>query len=119
FVAAAGLAAPSTGSGSLVVGAFNFSESITIAEIYGIVLRDAGYDVEVRAIGNRETVYPALESGEIHVVPEYVGTLTEFINKKVNGDDAAALASGDLASTVTALTGLGAQVGVAFGAASA
>lgn len=119
FVETAGLSAPMTGEGSLVVGAFNFSESITVAEIYGIVLRDAGYDVEVRAVGNRETVYPALTGGELDIVPEYVGTLTEFVNKRVNGDDAAAVASGDLGATVSALTGLGDQVGLAFGAASA
>lgn len=119
YVSSNGLAAPMSGEGSLVIGAFNFSESITIAEIFGIVLRDAGYDVEVRAVGNRETVYPALTGGELDVVPEYVGTLTEFINLRVNGDNAPALASGDLDATVEALTGLGDEVGLAFGEASA
>ena len=39
-------------------------------------------------------------------MPEYVGTLTEFLNKKINGPNAAALASSDLQATVTALSGL-------------
>ena len=92
FVADQGLTAPTKGSGTLTVGAANFSENITVAEIYGAVLRDAGYDVTVRPIGNRETYMPALESGEVNVVPEYAATAAEFLNKKLNGDTAPAVA---------------------------
>ena len=84
-----------------------------------MVLRDAGYDVEVRTIGSRETYLPALISGEVDIVPEYVGTVTEFINKSENGADAEAVASGDLDATVAALKVLGDQVGLEFGEASA
>jgi osmoprotectant transport system substrate-binding protein len=100
---------------SVVVGAGNFSESATLAELYAGVLRAAGYDASTQAIGNRETYEPALEAGELTVVPEYVGTFTEFLNKKVNGPDAEAVASSDLDATVTALTGLGESVGLVFG----
>jgi len=119
FVADKGLTAPSKGSGSLTVGAANFSENITVAEIYGAVLRDAGYDVTVRPIGNRETYMPALESGEVNVVPEYAATAAEFLNKKLNGDTAPAVASGDIAVTSAALADLGPKVGLVFGKASA
>ena len=120
FVADKGLAATSaTGSGSLVVGAGNFSESSTLAEIYAAVLRSGGYTVEVRTIGNRETYLPALTGGQLTIVPEYVGTLTEFLNKQVNGANAAAQASPDLTKTVTALTALGKTAGLSFGKASA
>ncbi|MFH5821570.1 glycine betaine ABC transporter substrate-binding protein [Georgenia sp. AZ-5] len=105
-----------SGSGEVVVGAGNFSESATLAELYALALRDAGYAVEVRTIGNRETYEPALESGELTVVPEYVGTLTEFLNLKVNGPDAEPLASPDLDATVEELRGLGEQVGLTFAA---
>src|SRR5690606_40799426 len=50
--------------GQLVVGAANFPESETLAHLYRIVLEAAGYDVEVRTIGNRELYEPALERGE-------------------------------------------------------
>ncbi len=119
FVADQGLTAPAKGSGSLTVGAANFSENITVAEIYGAVLRDAGYDVTVRPIGNRETYMPALESGEVNVVPEYAATAAEFLNKKLNGDTAPAVATGDIAVTSAALADLGAKVGLVFGKASA
>ena len=119
FVAAQGIKAPESGSGSLVVGAANFSENITVAEIYAAVLRDAGYTVEVRTIGNRETYMPALTSGDVDIVPEYVGTVTEFLNKAVNGADAAPLASGSLDDTVANLTDLAASQGLVFGTPSA
>ena len=69
----------------------------------------------MKNVGNRELYEPALEKGEIQVMPEYVGTLTEFINKAENGADAEPIASGDLDATVQALTGLGDKVGLKFG----
>lgn len=104
------------GNGATVtVGAANFSESATLGEIYAGALRAAGFEASVQTIGNRETYEPALELGDLTVVPEYAGTLTEFLNKKVNGADATALASSDLDATMTELTGLGEKVGMVFG----
>ncbi len=103
---------------SLVVGAANFSESATLAEIYAAVLRSAGYGAEVQTIGNRETYLPALESGQITLTPEYAATLTEFLNTSVNGEDADPVASADPMATVDALTALGEQVGITFGSVS-
>ena len=108
--------AAGSGTGSVVVGAANFAESATLGEIYAGALRAAGYDASVRTIGNRETYLPALLAGdEIMVVPEYVGTLTEFLNKRANGPDAPAQASGDLEVTMAALTALGDDAGLVFG----
>jgi osmoprotectant transport system substrate-binding protein len=105
----------SGGSGKIVIGAANFAENQTLAEIYKLVLDAAGFSASTKTLGNREVYEPALEKGEIQVVPEYAGTLTEFLNKKVNGTDAAPLASGDLDATVQALTQLGDKVGLKFG----
>jgi osmoprotectant transport system substrate-binding protein len=104
--------------GDVVVGAGNFAESKTLGELYRIALTAAGYQVTVRQIGNRELYEPALERGEVHVVPEYVGTLTEFLNKKANGADAAPVASADLDETVAGLKDLGGKVGLTFGTPS-
>jgi osmoprotectant transport system substrate-binding protein len=105
-------------SGKLVIGSANFTESQTLAELYRIALTAAGYDATTQTIGNRELYEPALEKGQIQVFPEYVGTLTEFLNKKVNGAGATPLSSGDLDKTVTALKGLGEKVGLVFGKAA-
>src|SRR5690625_6198249 len=96
----------------------NITESATLAELYAAVLADAGFNVEVRTIGNREVYLPALESGELTVVPEYVGTLTEYLNLDQNGSDAEALASSDLDDTMGHLTELAENAGLTVGAAS-
>jgi osmoprotectant transport system substrate-binding protein len=120
FVASEGLdSGLSGGSGKIVVGAFNFSESQTLANIYAAVAKAAGFNASVKTVGNREIVEPALEKGQIQVAPEYVGTLTEFLNKKENGASATAKASSDLNATVTALGELGGKVGLKFGEPSA
>lgn len=116
WLADTGVTAPQSGSGTVVIGAANFNENITIAEIYAGVLRDAGFDVSVRDIGNRETYLPALLSGEIHVVPEYAATLGEFLNIRANGDGAEAIASGDVDATIAAMTPLAADEGIVLGA---
>jgi osmoprotectant transport system substrate-binding protein len=105
--------------GKIIVGAANFSESQTLGELYKIVLTAAGYQPTVQRIGNRELYEPALERGEVQIVPEYVGTLTEFLNKKVNGASASPVASGDLDKTVAALKELGGKKGLTFGTPSA
>jgi osmoprotectant transport system substrate-binding protein len=116
FVAAEGLATGlSGGSGKIAVQPANFSESLTLANIYADVLNAAGFDASVKGGASREIYLKALEKGEVQVVPEYVGTLTEFINKAENGPDAAPIASADLDATVAGLTPLGDKVGLKFG----
>ncbi|WP_189168437.1 glycine betaine ABC transporter substrate-binding protein [Pilimelia anulata] len=122
FIAASALAGSiprNSGSGAIIVGAANFPESQVLGQLYAQALGTAGFRAAVRTIGNRELYEPALERGEIHVVPEYVGTLAEFLNKKVNGAAAAPVASSDLDKSVAALTGLGDRSNLRFGKPSA
>jgi osmoprotectant transport system substrate-binding protein len=73
--------------GSITVGSADFAESTIVAAMYAEVLEDAGYDVERNfGIGSRETYFPALEEGEIDVVPEFVGTLTTFLEGEASPD---------------------------------
>ncbi|WP_455681209.1 ABC transporter substrate-binding protein [Streptomyces caniferus] len=74
-----------------------------LAEIYSKVLTDAGYRTRVQTLANRELYEPALEKGQIDVVPEYASTLAEFLNAKKNGTKAKPVASSDIGKTVTAL----------------
>jgi osmoprotectant transport system substrate-binding protein len=75
--------------GTLTIGSANFPESELIARMYAHALEDAGYKINVKAqIGSREVYIKALENNEIQVVPEYVGTVTEFFNAQINGPDA-------------------------------
>ncbi|KGM13919.1 glycine betaine ABC transporter substrate-binding protein [Cellulomonas bogoriensis] len=107
---------PDVGQGRpIVVGAGNFSESATLAALYAGVLDAAGYETVTQTIGNRETYLPALETGVLTVVPEYVGTLTEVLNQRVNGADAPAVASSDLEETLASLRDLGEGAGLVIG----
>jgi osmoprotectant transport system substrate-binding protein len=73
--------------GSVTVGSADFAESTIVAAMYAEVLEDAGYDVERNfGIGSRETYFPALQEGEIDVVPEFVGSLTTFLEGEASPD---------------------------------
>lgn len=61
------------------VAAFDFSESEVLASLFEIVLVERGVPVvNLGPLGPREVVQPALESGHVDVVPEYLGTLLGF-----------------------------------------
>lgn len=67
-------------AGAIVVGSFDFSESVLLAEIYATALEADGFVVE-RAfdLGSREIVQPALEQDRIDLVPEYLGAAVTFV----------------------------------------
>jgi len=105
----------SGGSGKVVVGAANFAESETLAELYRIALTAAGFQASVLKSTNREVYEPAIEKGDISVFPEHAATLTEFLNQKKNGKSAAAIASGDINTTISKLTPLATEYGLVVG----
>jgi osmoprotectant transport system substrate-binding protein len=72
----------SGGSGNITVGTQSFSEAATLGEVYKQVLTKAGYSVTVRKVGLRNLLEPALESGDVSVVPEYAASLTQFLLEK-------------------------------------
>ena len=80
------------------VASFNFDESEILQELYAQVLENNGYKIERHTrLGTREIVEPAMESGQIDLVPEYMATLEAFLAKT------ATKASSDPAGTQTAL----------------
>jgi osmoprotectant transport system substrate-binding protein len=99
--------------GALVVGSAGFTESQLLAEMYAHQLTKAGYDTSVKTVSSRELYEPALEKGEIDVVPEYAATMAEFLNRKKNGPDAKPVASADPDATVAAMTTLAQGYGLA------
>jgi osmoprotectant transport system substrate-binding protein len=74
-----------SGSGTLTVGAVAFAENQIVAEMYAQVLEQAGYEVKRQLdLGSREILEPALESGEVDVAPEYIGSLLLFLDPKAD-----------------------------------
>jgi len=104
------------GSGSIVVGAAPGSESAILANIYADVLKAAGFDATVQEAGGQREIYlPALESGQLQVFPEYLATVTESLNKTVNGPNATQVATTDAQSTLEAAKPLAAKQNLVFG----
>lgn len=73
-----------SGKGDLTVGVSgSFPENQIVAEMYAQVLENAGYGVKRQtSLKNREISQPAIESGEIDIKPEYLGTLLVYLDPK-------------------------------------
>jgi osmoprotectant transport system substrate-binding protein len=99
----------SGGSGSLIVASANFSESVTLANVYAEVLKKAGYSTTVKEIGTRQLLEPALESNEVQVTPEYAASLTSFLAQK---DKSSQKPSGNIDETLATLRPLAASHGL-------
>jgi glycine betaine/choline ABC-type transport system substrate-binding protein len=79
----AATAASSGGTSTkVVVGSFNFPESVLLASIYSQALQAKGITVEEKPnIGSREVVYDQIKSGGLTILPEYIGSLLAFVDK--------------------------------------
>ncbi|MBX6384834.1 MAG: ABC transporter substrate-binding protein [Microbispora sp.] len=70
------------GAAKVVVGSFNFPESVLLASMYAQALQAKGVTVEEKLnIGSREVVYDQIKSGGLTVLPEYIGSLLAFVDK--------------------------------------
>ena len=70
-------------SKAITVGSAAFPESEIIAEIYAHALESKGIAVQKKLnIGAREVYIPALENGEIDLIPEYTGNLLAYLDPK-------------------------------------
>ena len=70
------------GSGEIVVGSADFSESILLAHIYTGALKADGINASTKTgIGSREVYLKALDEGSVDVMPEYTGGLALYYDK--------------------------------------
>jgi osmoprotectant transport system substrate-binding protein len=76
--------------GTIKIGSVGFSEAKLIAEIYAQALEANGYTVDRTGIGlgDRSVVAPAIESGQIDLQPEYIGSRVKFYGGTATGDSA-------------------------------
>ena len=81
----------SAGATSVVVGSANFPENVALAYVYGQALAADGVTVRYKVnIGARAAYIPALQNGEIDLIPEYAGSILSYLDKTANaksGDD--------------------------------
>src|SRR5688572_6524575 len=89
-LAALVVSACGSGGGSkpaIKVGSVGFDEARVMAEIYAVALESKGYSVDRAGIGlgTRGVVAPAIESGQIDLQPEYIGSRIGAHEIPVNG----------------------------------
>ena len=102
----------SSGGGKVVIGSADFSESEVMANLYALLLQNAGYTTEIKTVTTREIYEPALEKGQIDLVPDYAATFTEFLNHKANGANAPSLATSNKDTTLVQLNKLAKPLGL-------
>lgn len=89
----------------ITVASFNFNESVIVAEIYAQALEAEGFTIERKLnLGNREVVAPALKSGEIDLVPEYISSLAAFLGLTPTADSEATWTSASEAIAADGVT---------------
>ncbi|MFG2881414.1 ABC transporter substrate-binding protein [Streptomyces sp. NPDC048297] len=98
--------APPGDSHHLTIGSAGFTESDLLAQMYAQLLNQAGYKTSLLTVSNRELYEPALESGQIDVVPEYAATFADWLNAKTHGPGARPVGSPALDTTMKALRSL-------------
>ncbi len=75
---------------SVVVGSANFPENVTLAYVYGQALAADGVTVSYKVnIGARAAYIPALQNGEIDLIPEYAGSILSYLDKTANAKSGA------------------------------
>lgn len=96
-------------SGEVVIAYQDYTEMSIMAEMYAALLEAEGYEPTLKGVGDRAIYAGQLASGDVHVAPEYVSSMTEYLNREINGADAEPVASPDVDDTVGQLEELAAQ----------
>ena len=119
------ISACSSGGGSkptIKIGSVGFDEAKVMAEVYAQALEAKGYTVDRSGLGlgERPVVAPAIESGQINMQPEYIGSrigaweipTNHYTGAGPSGDSAANFASLQQALTAKNLTALNYTPGI-------
>ena len=84
----------SSAGGPVSISGQAFPEATLMAEMYTLLLEDAGYEPDVRLVDSRDGYMPTFP-GDIDIVPEYVGGIVNFLNARENGAKAEPFEAGD------------------------
>ena len=100
------------GGDKVVIVGQKFTEADIMTQLYKAVLDDAGYDTSVKNLGARDIYLDPLSKGDVTISADYLSSMTEALNRKANGDDAAKVASPDADATLTELNKLAKKDGL-------
>lgn len=97
------------GTEVVIVGQ-GYTEMQIMSEMYAALLEDAGYSTTIKTLQDRALYAPSLEEGQVDISADYASSMTEFLNKQLNGPDADPVASPDIDETIAVLTQLGQEL---------
>lgn len=100
-------------AGSLIVGSADFTESALLADIYADALSAKGVSISKKLdIGERSVYWKALQDGSITFIPEYNGSILDYLSPKATAKstaDVTAALPAAIGASLTALTAAPAQ----------
>ena len=106
-------AAASGGSATtVVVGGPTFTEAAIMEQMYLLLLQDAGLKAELKTAGNRAIYSKSLQSGEIDVVPDYLGSMLNFLYNNANPGNKTPVSTNDVQASLAKLREVGKGVGI-------
>lgn len=97
--------------GPVTLSSQDFDEAALVTAMYAALLEEDGYTVTTKLVGSRD-IYMGEFPGEVDIVPEYVGGITDFLNTSVNGPEAEPLTSSDTVETIANVTPLLEEKGI-------
>src|SRR3954454_4852708 len=101
------------GSGAtVVVGGPTFTEAAVMEQMYVLLLQDAGLKTELKTAGNRAIYTKSLQSGEIDVVPDYLGSMLNFLYNNANPGNKKPVSTNDVQASLAKLREVGKGVGI-------
>ena len=93
-----GTSAPAD-KGTVRISGQNFTEAEIVADMYAAVLQKAGYTPQVHLVGTRD-IYMKIFPSKLDIVPEYTGSIVEFLNGTYNGANAKPITVSDPQKTI-------------------
>jgi osmoprotectant transport system substrate-binding protein len=89
----------SSDKGTVRISGQNFTEAEIVADMYAAVLQKAGYTPDVHLVDTRD-VYMKIFPSQVDIVPEYTGSIVEFLNGSYNGANAKPITVSDPQKTI-------------------
>ncbi|HKG49341.1 MAG TPA: ABC transporter substrate-binding protein [Actinomycetales bacterium] len=97
---------------TVVVGGPTFTEAAILEQMYLLLLQDAGLKAELKTAGNRAIYSKSLQSGEIDVVPDYLGSMLNFLYNNANPGNKKPVSTNDVQASLGKLREVGKGVGI-------
>src|SRR3954451_15362300 len=92
------------GSGAtVVVGGPTFTEAAVMEQMYVLLLQNAGLKTELKTAGNRAIYAKSLQSGEIGVVPDYLGSMLNYLYNNANPGNTKPVSTNNMQTNLTKL----------------